>query len=488
MDRLTLVFAFGSLLVSLSMGAWFIYTERYELLREESREAVMLGRGLQVAANNALRDGQTPDIAALHNQMEAYDAKVDLIVFDPDGRVITASPGAPLRNPVVEDVRSATSRSSGPTLRLLALPDPAVGYADRLTAEDGTPRGVLVLLHPLTPQVEDLRRTRRDVIIFVGLTVLLGSVLGNLVGDVAIRRPLDRLQAALAQVEAGDLHAEVPAGGGVEFDRVATSFAAMTAELRRARLALREEAEGRERLLNAVAHSDKLASMGQIAATVAHELATPLQTMIGRAELIAEDCETLDEARGHAGILVQQGHRLTTITSRLLGYVRRLPADAPTAPAADSLRQVLDLLMPVARRGGVTLRLDLPKPRPERTRRTDAVQQIAFNLISNAIHATPAGGRVTVTLARAEVTRHDALPTRDALVLEVHDTGPGIPAELIDHIFQPFITGRAESGGTGLGLAVVRTLVHELRGSVGFTQSPSGTTFTVHLPVAEVCA
>ena len=115
----------------------------------------------------------------------------------------------------------------------------------------------------------------------------------------------------------------------------------------------------------------------------------------------------------------------------------------------------------------------------------DQVQQVTLNLLSNALRATPRGGRVRLTLTASSFRTGEGAHENPSVSLVVDDTGCGIAEELLGHIFEPFFTTWAEAGGAGLGLAVVKSIVDEHGGTIAVSSEKNvGTRFTVHFPVA----
>lgn len=168
--------------------------------------------------------------------------------------------------------------------------------------------------------------------------------------------------------------------------------------------------------------------------------------------------------------------RLSNVARQPARRGRRFDALAPA-------RTVVELLEAEARRRGVTLALDGGVARPAIFGDPDAIQQILLNLIRNALDATPQGGHVHVALARATG------PGGPALRIEVRDDGRGMDEATQAQAFQPFFTTRRDHGGTGLGLAVVKAITHELGATIALRSEPSaGTTIAIEVPAATVSA
>ena len=214
-------------------------------------------------------------------------------------------------------------------------------------------------------------------------------------------------------------------------------------------------------------------------ASMSHEIRTPLTAIIGFAELLAEDVP--DEQREMAEAIAGGGRRLLATLNSVLDLARldagRQSLTLRPLDVADALRRGTDLLRPLAERRGLTLTYDGPAslvvPADE-----GALDRVLVNLLGNALKFTDHGG-VAVTLA----------PTDDALVLTVADTGIGMEAAFLPHVFSEFRQEsegvRRSHEGSGLGLAITRRLVELMNGTITVTsERGAGTTFTVRLPLA----
>jgi signal transduction histidine kinase len=264
---------------------------------------------------------------------------------------------------------------------------------------------------------------------------------------------------------------------------LARQFEAMVAELSAARGRLAEAVESRATLERGLQRLDKLATLGQLSAGLAHEIGSPLQVLQGRTRaLLGERARDPDEVRRIATILNEQADRITRIVEQLLRFARRTPPPLAPVALAAPVRAVLDLLEHAARQRGVALELDAAPDVPAVRADVDGVQQVVLNLVKNALEATARGGRITVLLRPTEAVAADG--QRRALArLEVVDSGSGMSEATLARLFEPFFTTRAASGGSGLGLAVVRSIVVALGGTVGASTVPGvGSRFTVDLP------
>jgi signal transduction histidine kinase len=241
----------------------------------------------------------------------------------------------------------------------------------------------------------------------------------------------------------------------------------ITADVTQAR---RAEAELRE--------VEALSGMGRVAARVAHEINNPLAG-IRNAFALIKDAVPLDHPHRHyVGAIEREVDRIGSVIRQLYEVYR--PEQEPgTASLATITRDAVALLEQVNRAANVEFHLALDEVPSVVPVSGGLLRQIVYNLVQNAVDASPAGGTVDV-LARVEDRE---------LVVEVHDQGPGVPVELRERIFEPFFTTKDASvrtGGMGLGLSMVARSVAAARGTVTVDDAPSGgARFVVRLPLTN---
>jgi signal transduction histidine kinase len=278
----------------------------------------------------------------------------------------------------------------------------------------------------------------------------------------AARRMGERLEAPL----------DLPEPRSDEIGHLTLVIQSLQRQLIDTRDAMFEEASRREGLERHLRAADKLIVVGQLAAGVAHEIGSPLQILVGRARLITEGSDDANVVR-QATVIVEQGDRITRTLGRMLDLARKRPPRQELVRVSAELEKVVSLVQTDARHRGVRLAWH-PSSTPDAlTTDPDEVQQVALNLILNALQATQPGGCVDVRV----------IATASEVELSVADTGCGIEAERLTHIFDPFHTSRADAGGTGLGLSVVRGILRRTNGHVGVTSEVGrGSTFVVSWP------
>ncbi len=250
--------------------------------------------------------------------------------------------------------------------------------------------------------------------------------------------------------------------------------------IRNARLyqELEERIEAQELAESRLVRSAKLAAVGEMAAGVAHELNNPLTTVTGFAELILEALAEDSPEHEDMQLVLKEAHRARTVVRRLLDFSRQSELLRVETDINELVGDVLALVHHLAQTSGVEVRLEfwdgLPVVRVERNQ----IQQVFLNLIHNAIHAMPDGGRLILQTQLAE-------RKGEAWVgIQVEDTGTGIAPENLEIIFEPFFTTKPSGQGTGLGLSVSYGIVSDHGGYIDVaSEIDVGTVFTVWLPV-----
>jgi signal transduction histidine kinase len=238
--------------------------------------------------------------------------------------------------------------------------------------------------------------------------------------------------------------------------------------------------------LDQLRHGDRLRTVGQLAAGMAHQLGTPLNVVAARAKQIrtAEPAQAAECAR----IIEGQVERMTRIVRGLLDFARQSTLTVARIELGALVHEVVALVEPLARKAGVAL--DAPAGSPIHVD-ADAVQlqQAIANIAVDGIQAMPGGGTL-----RFELGCRDARPPADVggpigryACLAIRDTGVGIAPHNVDRVFEPFFTTKPVGEGTGLGLSVAYGIVRDHRGWIAVeTAVGRGTTFSLYLPQPEV--
>ncbi len=433
------------------------------------REILALGRSLATSVGNALRDRQRADVDQTLRALEPLEPRIRIHVHDIAGHEIAHTVGATVDDGIEAGVRRA-AQSGG---ELVDFEDRRVVFYAPLLGEDGKPLGAIAVARSLEDLDADLARTRLRLIVVVLAFVFGTLATGVVLGTIYVSRPLATVLDGIAHVRDGDFKSRIAVPRHDEIGALVDEFNTMVVALAEARTRVEQETEARLRLERGLQGVDKMVTIGQLSAGLAHEIGSPLQVLSGRASALLEK-STDPEAKRQAQILIEQCERITKIVEQLLSFGRRKPAVIAPCDVDKPVQGVLELLGGEARRKGVALAFEQDQASHRIDADADQLQQVVLNLVKNALAATPKGGRITVRVEG----------TGDLVRLIVRDTGTGIPAEMVPRLFEPFFTTRAQEGGTGLGLAVVRAIAIEHHATIDVSSPPGqGAELVVTFPV-----
>ncbi len=421
---------------------------------------------------------------------EALEKRVSLTKTGAFRLEMVASQGQRPTNPWAPLVEEATL-ADAPAGRLFEGEAPFYAIAIPIHSDPpGEPRRHVVaflgLVRDCSYLNDDVFVTARRLAPWLSLAVLGFGLVIYLVLMGSVVKPLRRLVDGIDAVAKGDLSRALLPQREDEIGSLAGRFNAMTNYLRQAReeeagaKAARVEVEERLR------HSEKLATVGQMAAEIAHEVGTPLNVIGGRAKSLAKRAGDPAEVRKNAEIIAAQVDRLTKIIRQVLDFSRK---SRPTMTQVDLARAVDEAISFVDERlkrqrirSEVQRQADLPLVPGN----PDEIQQVVLNLVTNAIHAMPDGGRLNVVVQQV-IRRKEGLALSSPapyLMLEVSDTGAGVPHGDRERIFEAFFTTKDVGEGTGLGLAVSNGIVKDHDGWMELGDPPQGALFRVFLPVS----
>lgn len=247
--------------------------------------------------------------------------------------------------------------------------------------------------------------------------------------------------------------------------RVTDRYQHAVATLEQANSELRDSSEQLQR-------ADRLKTLGEVAAGLAHEIRHPLASIRGALEIIVERSQPDSPEAEFSHLAMGEVQRLDNLVWEFLRYARPHEPDLRPTSLNDVVERVVALLRVEAERSGVILDVDRAAPMPDASIDASQIEQVLLNVILNAIQVSPPGSCIRV---------RERLDQQDALI-DVIDEGPGIPAEHLDHIFGPFFTTREK--GTGLGLAIAQRIVMAHDGRIDVREtSEHGTCFRIRLPV-----
>ena len=316
-----------------------------------------------------------------------------------------------------------------------------------------------------------------NALITIGSLALLSVAMVMTAGVRWIARPLERINKKMKQVGEGDFTSDLEVHSRDELGRLAASVNQMCDRLRLQQSEIVNETQQKILALDQLRHADRLKTVGELAAGVAHEVGTPLNVISGRASMLIENSDMSDEqVRRNAQAIKSESERISNIVNKLLHFARRQPSMKQIADIRDVILHATDLLGPLAEKKEVRLHADLGDESAKVEFDFGKIQQVLMNLIDNAVDVSPPGSQVTISLEwieREEVWR-----------IRVSDEGPGIPEEYRGRIFEPFFTTKDTGRGTGLGLSIAHGIMEEHGGKIELDPSQvNGSSFTIDLPL-----
>jgi signal transduction histidine kinase len=335
-----------------------------------------------------------------------------------------------------------------------------------------------------------LQRSRNIFLAYFVLDSLLLVGFGAMLLSRVVVVPIRRLLAATERIAAGDYSHPALVPGSVEIADLAEAFntmvealrskdAAVASHVRSLEQANRELQSAREETIR----TEKMASVGLLAAGMAHEIGTPLAAIMGYGQLLHDELGDDPEKADYARRICADCARIDRLVRGLLDYARPAPPGTEPVDPAELVAASLELLTRQGLFKQIEVSLSLADRLPVVIADRHQLQQVLINLFLNARDAMPEGGRLAVrgTTAPAGERR-----VREWVRIEVSDSGCGILPEHQAQIFEPFFTTKEPGKGTGLGLAIVARIVDACGGRIGVTSTPGkGTTFTILLPAAE---
>ena len=311
-----------------------------------------------------------------------------------------------------------------------------------------------------------------------------------------VLHPVRSLMEATQAVSSGNLEHEIPVLRNDEIGRLASSFNAMTQSLQRAEKEnrewsltmeqrVREKTSELERVHQQVMQIEKMASLGTLAATVAHELNNPLEGILTYAKLIGRRLKQLEvnaaeieQTIEDIEIIQRETARCGTIVKNLLLFSKRQIGEFVPVPVHEIVEKAHQLVKHYFAMSNIRFDAILPPEEVLLVCDENQIEQALVALFVNAVEAMPGGGRIRVEVSQTT-------PAGD-LSIAVNDSGAGIAAEDLPHIFEPFYTTKKNGHGVGLGLSVVYGIVQRHRGSIGVSSAVGkGTTFTMRFSRTE---
>ena len=364
------------------------------------------------------------------------------------------------------------------------------------SVKDESVLGVLDIVYPLDEIEQTLRTNTYTVFgLSFGFIILAGLLVGYLVNRM-IYLPLRDLGDGAERLATGDLEYTIPVRGKDEFGHLATSFNSMTEALRKSHVDLEdwgrtlehkvEEAKAELRTAQAeTARSEKLASVGLLAAGIAHELNNPLTGVLTFSYLVRKNLPDDSRDAEDLDLVIKETKRCAGIIRRLLDFSREKKPEKTFSDLNILITEIMQLTEQSAQVNDIRIITDLDEKLPAIWMDENLVKQVIMNMLVNAQHAIEGEGSITIRtrLCTAKDCPESIIELGDMAEITITDTGCGIPSEDLQRIFDPFFTTKGVGKGTGLGLSVSHGTIKAHGGAIEVESIVGkGTEFRIYLP------
>jgi len=322
-------------------------------------------------------------------------------------------------------------------------------------------------------------------------TILLVTLLIHLAVRRFLGQPLAAILQTMEATAGGDLSARAAISRRDELGVIANGLNQMLDQLEQLNQSLQGRVEDATRdlslrnaqlaasqhqtfaLRESLARAERMAALGQVAAGVAHQAGTPLNLVSGYVQMIRDDPGTDDRTRTRLHTVDIQIQHVTRVLRTMLDHARQ-PTGFDTTTVSHVLGRVRDIAEPRLFLSNIRLEISVARDLPAIDADATQLEMALLNLVNNALDVMPDGGTLSIS-ARA---------TPEGIRLEVTDSGPGIPPEIIDRAFEPWVTTKPIGQGSGIGLAIVRDVIRTHGGSVSAHNRATGAAVVIDLPAA----
>lgn len=471
------------LVVGIFTYAFFNVRHQHDMLIDMARESTeLLLHTVESSIYNSMHLGNVQDVGSILSMVGQHNQLLGVRIFHPHGVI--------LRSSIPNEVGRVASANDynlyqrpkqfgiynlPPHGEVLAMVKPIYNEAACHACHGSKVRviGILNINYSLQrTNAQMVDASRIFIISSIGITIFLAIAISFILLQY-VKKPLDDIVDTMSKVEKGDFEVRIDNKGKDEIGRLIVSFNTMVDRLDVAKKEL-------EQLhFQQLERADRLASIGEMAAGIAHEIKNPLAGISAAVSIIKDDMDPDDPREGILGEVLQQVHRLDKTLNDLLFFGKPSLPEFSCVDINSIIRTTLKFASQHRGVGNIEKRLELDPDLPPVFADEKHILQVFLNIILNAFQAMPDGGVITIITCR--LLRNAS----EFVKIDISDSGVGIPPQILEKIFTPFYTTKAQ--GTGLGLPICRKLIKLHNGEISVASSlDKGTVFTIELPACSL--
>lgn len=445
------------------------------LLKKARNSNLMISQMFYQHLELAMLTGKREEIQKLLQDVGKYEGIISIKIFDETGKIIFCSDPKFIGHRIShhhtdifreENVHRTLDFIEGEEEFHLVTPIRNKRECQRCHGVEKEFMGALDLDMSLVSMRKEVAKNRNVTVLFAILILLMVSLVISIFTMKLVSRPITQIIGTMREVEKGNLGSRVNLKSKDELGMLSQSFNSMITKLDEARKELQKLHESQ------IARADRLASIGELASGIAHEIKNPLAGIGAAIQVLSQSIAKDDPQREIFDEIIKQIERLNKTIKDFLNYARPYEPHMSMCDITDIAKKGIFLIRKQAENQKVTIEEDYRYNIPQMLIDPEQVQQVMVNIMLNAVQAMPDGGRLIIS-AKADPM---------FVELSIADTGKGIPKDNIEKIFTPFYTTKHQ--GTGLGLSISSRIIEKHNGSIRVeSEVGRGTTFRIRLPI-----
>lgn len=486
--KLTLSLSLIILVVLSGYGYFHILSRRDILIRTMKVEVKTIGWTLKVALGKAVLQKDVTFIQELIDAVSEPEQTLGALVYLQDKELLLHSNSLEGDfDPLLALIKKSAQEDLPQEEFGVYKKVPIFSYTFPLKDNKGKTIGGVSILQQTSFLEDDIKRAEWG--IFITILILIGGTVTLILFSTRkwITQPISKLMEGIKNMTRGNLHTRIDLKRRDELSELGQAFNQMAVDLKKAQDRIIEEAETKLTLERDLRQSEKLATIGQLASGLAHEIGTPLNIISGRVELAKKKLDDKEGVQKNLDIVIQQTERITKIIQRLLGFVRKKKPEQRNLNITALLETTLDFLDHEIQKQKVKVVRETEDPLPSVMGDPDQLQQVFLNIVLNAIQSMPEGGTLHLSASSKWISKEGLEDGKRRYVeVKVQDTGMGMEREVMDNIFNPFFTTKEKDKGTGLGLTVSQGIVQDHEGWIEVeSEIGKGSMFKIYLPAFQ---